>query len=186
MLIKWKNLSTISESRYKCGYCGLEVGPNIGYEASNVLDKIFICPNCYKPTYRDNALETFTPGPSFGEKVNNIPDKNVEELYDESRLCMAQNCYTAAVLCCRKLLMNVSVSLKAPENKSFIEYVDYLDNNHYIGPSAKPWVDVIRKKGNEATHEIPMVKEDDAKKIIRFCEMLLKTIYEYPALALEA
>jgi hypothetical protein len=81
--------------------------------------------------------------------------------------------------------MNVSVSLNAPENKSFIEYVDYLDSNHHIPPSAKSWVDVIRTKGNEATHEIPMVKEDDAKKIIKFCEMLLKTIYEYPALASE-
>jgi len=184
MPIEWKNTTKFTEIRYKCGYCGLEVGPDIGYSASN-SDKVLICPNCIKPSYWDSKLNTITPGTKYGEKVKSIPDNNVEELYEESRRCMMECCYTAVVLCCRKLLMNISVSFGADKNKAFSYYVDFLDSNHYINPLAKPWVDIIRKKGNEATHEIPSISEDDAQKIIKFSEMLLKTIYEYPSLGKE-
>jgi hypothetical protein len=70
-----EDLLKISETGYTCGYCGLFVGPNVGYEPSNGYDKIYICPNCEKPTYKDYSNTTFTPSPSFGEKVINIPIK---------------------------------------------------------------------------------------------------------------
>ena len=40
--------------------------------------------------------------------------------------------------------------------------------------------DKIRKLGNEANHEIMIGNREDAKKIIQFSTMLLKTNYEYP------
>jgi len=43
------------------------------------------------------------------------------------------------------------------------------------------WVDHIRKKGNEANHEIIIVEKDDATELLSFVEMLLKVIYEFPA-----
>lgn len=52
----------------------------------------------------------------------------------------------------------------------------------YIPPDAKPWVDHIRSKGNEATHEIPQVTESDARNLILVTEMLMKHVYEVPAL----
>ena len=41
-------------------------------------------------------------------------------------------------------------------------------------------MDHIRKKGNEANHEIRLMKKADAEELISFSEMLLKFIYEFP------
>ena len=42
-------------------------------------------------------------------------------------------------------------------------------------------MDHIRKKGNEATHEIALMTAQDATELISFAEMLLKFVYEFPA-----
>src|SRR5262249_42952294 len=103
------------------------------------------------------------------------------DLYDEARNAMSVGSYTAVVLCCRKLLMHIAVAKGALANQTFVKYVAYLADNHYIPPGAKGWVDHIRKKGNEATHEIVIMKKDDAEELISFCAMLMKVIYEFPA-----
>lgn len=46
--------------------------------------------------------------------------------------------------------------------------------------SGREWVDAIRKSGNEATHEIVLASEDDAKQLLDFAEMLLRIVYEFP------
>jgi hypothetical protein len=53
--------------------------------------------------------------------------------------------------------------------------------NGYVPPNGKGWVDHIRKKGNEATHEILLMSKTDAEELITFVEMLLKFIYEFPS-----
>jgi hypothetical protein len=65
--------------------------------------------------------------------------------------------------------------------QSFMSYVEYLANNGYVPPNGKGRVDHIRKKGNEATHEILVMTESDAKDWIGFSDMLLKFIYEFPS-----
>lgn len=40
----------------------------------------------------------------------------------------------------------------------------------------------VFSKGNEATHEIVVMSETDAKEILVFTEMLLKFVYEFPAI----
>lgn len=77
--------------------------------------------------------------------------------------------------------MHISVSKGAKEGKQFIEYVEFLSNNHYIPPDANGWVDHIRSKGNEANHEITIMSEQEAKDLISFMEMLLKILYEFPS-----
>ena len=77
--------------------------------------------------------------------------------------------------------MNVAVQKAAAENLKFIEYVEYLSNNGYVPPDGKSWVDHIRQKGNEATHEIQLMGKKDAEDLIVFSEMLLKFIYEFPS-----
>jgi len=94
---------------------------------------------------------------------------------------MTVSAYTAVVLLCRKLLMNVAVQEGADPNLKFIQYVDYLEAQHHFPARAKPWVDHIRAVGNTATHEIPAMGETDAQNLIRFSALLLKTIYEFPA-----
>ena len=81
--------------------------------------------------------------------------------------------------------MNISVDLGADENKQFAYYVKWLDENNYILPNAKGWVDQIRKFGNEATHEIHIISKEDAEKSLKFIEMILKLVYEFPAMVEE-
>ena len=76
--------------------------------------------------------------------------------------------------------MHVAVDLGADKNKKFIDYIDYFEKEGYISKNARSWVDKIRKLGNEANHEIMIGNKEDAKKIIEFSAMLLKTNYEYP------
>jgi len=76
--------------------------------------------------------------------------------------------------------MNIAVQQKAKEGLKFIEYVEFLSDNGYIPPNGKGWVDHIRKKGNEATHEILLMSQTDAVELIGFVEMLLKFVFEFP------
>jgi hypothetical protein len=76
--------------------------------------------------------------------------------------------------------MNIAVKRGAPENQSFQSYIEYLDKNRYVPPNGKKWVDAIRKKGNDANHEIALMTPKDAHNIVRFSEMLLRFVYEMP------
>ena len=78
--------------------------------------------------------------------------------------------------------MNIAVEKGASKNLKFIEYVNHLSDNGYVPPDGKSWVDHIRQKGNEATHEIQLMDKKDAEDLILFSEMLLKFIYEFPSL----
>lgn len=83
---------------------------------------------------------------------------------------------------CRKILMHIAVDLGEKPGLSFVAYVDFLANNHYIPPKGRHWVDHIRKKGNEANHEIAIMLESDSKDLIGFVEMLFRFNYEFPQL----
>ena len=140
MDIDWQNTIKIKKVNYVCGYCGIFVGPSEGYESRTNKNFIYICPNCLKPSYymkTDSGGELITPGAVFGDPVSNIPEIEVRDIYEEARKCMSTNCFTAAVLCCRKLLMNISVSQGAKEDLNFVEYVKFLEDNNYIVPSAR-------------------------------------------------
>ncbi|MGA2330388.1 MAG: DUF4145 domain-containing protein [Syntrophales bacterium] len=170
---------------YQCGYCNRTLASAKGWMGRwitnrNVLGYIVICHHCSGPTFVDHEGRQW-PGVVFGNPVGDIPEKTVAELYEEARKASGVGAYTAAVLCCRKLLMHIAVAKKAKEGLSFVNYVDYLSDNHYISPEAKEWVEHIRKKGNEANHEITIMGKDDAEDLLTFCEMLLKTIFEFPA-----
>ena len=78
------------------------------------------------------------------------------------------------------MLMNIAVQEGAEEGKNFFEYVEHLADKGFVPPNGKAWVDYIRKRGNEATHEIRLMTESDAKALIIFVEMLLRFIYEFP------
>ncbi|OQW37393.1 MAG: hypothetical protein A4E19_13385 [Nitrospira sp. SG-bin1] len=76
--------------------------------------------------------------------------------------------------------MHIAVAQGAKAGESFISYVEFLASSGYVPPNGKGWVDHIRQKGNEASHEIKLMTADDATELISFCEMLLKFIYEFP------
>lgn len=175
---KWAGIHQLNVRRFKCGFCGMVVGSDRGYFNNNLLQMIYICPHCKRPTYFEQNGQF--PAPLLGSSVSNVPQE-VESLYTEARVCTGAGAHTAAVLACRKLLMNIAVNQGAQEGKRFIEYVEYLADKGYVPPNGKIWVDHIRKKGNEATHEIALMNEKDAADLITFVEMLLRFIYEFPS-----
>jgi hypothetical protein len=180
--IQW-SVGNIGSKDYVCGYCGNGLVSEKGWQGhvpSMPAASIYICQYCTRPTFIDYDNEQ-TPDVKFGGDVEDISEPLVFELYDEARNCMSVSSHTAAVLCCRKLLMNIAVSKGAKEGLQFIKYVEFLSDNHYVPPDAKDWVDLIRKKGNEATHEIAIMGREDAEEIISFVEMILRLVYEFPA-----
>lgn len=175
----WTNIRTNESVDFTCGYCGRYVGADRGYAVHNSTWRIYICPGCGKPVFYDLTTHEQVPGPVFGSEVEHLPT-GVKDLYKEARACVAAGANTAAVLTCRKILMHIAVEQGADEGKSFIEYIEYLAESGYIPPHGRGWVDHVRRRGNEANHEIEIMQPDDAKDLVTFVEALLKFVYELP------
>jgi hypothetical protein len=45
---------------------------------------------------------------------------------------------------------------------------------------SRQWVDTIRTKRNEATHEINLMTKEDAEMLVTFSGMVLLAIYQFP------
>ncbi len=189
----WNDLQNLEAKDFKCGHCGEKIASNKGYFASekrwgrrmeqyNALKGfIYICHFCDKPTFFSED-DKQVPGPAYGNSVSHISDHLVHELFEEARQCHSYNAFTSSVMCCRKLLMNISVSEGAKEGLYFQNYIDFLHENGYVPPKGKPWVDQIRKLGNTANHKIEPKREEESRLILHFTEMLLRFIYELPGL----
>lgn len=174
---RWFNISTLESKKYICGYCNESIASDKGYSNENGFEKIYICHSCGGANYfyrNEQKYSQVIYGKNF--KVS-IPE-DINKLYNETRKCYGVGSYTAVALCCRKLLMHIAVSCGADENLKFIEYVNYLDAENYIPKNSKSWVDIIRNKGNEATHEIKISDEKEAQQLIKFIEIIITLIYE--------
>lgn len=187
MALGWHSTYEVPRHGWTCGYCGAAVGGDRGFhsdDSSPYQKKIYICPKCHNPTafIADGDDVVQVPGALYGSDIDGLPD-DVSVIYEEVRRCVQYTAYTAAVLEMRNLLSHVAVDLGADGNKSFNYYVSYLDENHYITPNARGWVDILRSFGNEVTHELRIVTEGEAKRMLDFAEMLLRIVYEFPARA---
>ena len=177
----WHGLTGITSRSFICGHCSNRVASAIGYTCQSRLSgeppRIYICPHCTGPSFIH--LHNQLPGVAPGNEVDHLPE-DIQALYLEARRAVSVGANTAAVLACRKLLMNIAVAQGAKAGESFISYVEHLAKTGYVPPNGKLWVDHIRKKGNEATHEIHLMTSVDAEELIAFSEMLLKFIFEFP------
>ena len=152
--ISWERVDNLDSKTYVCAHRGKPLASEKGIRGTTIKPVlgtgahgrafIYICHNCTRPTFFEHTDEQIL-GIPYGE-VNGITDRSVEHLYNEVRQASTSNCHTAAVLCCRKLLMHIVVSKGAETNKSFADYVDYLSDKNYVPPDAKDWVDHIRKR----------------------------------------
>lgn len=182
----WLNCDELDPQVYTCGICDKEVSSNKGYRyfeetiygGGTASAYIYICHNCNSPTFFNESEEQI-PGCKYGSSVCHLPE-DVETIYEEARNCFSVSAFTSSVLCCRKLLMNISCEAGAEKDKTFEFYVNYLNDNGYIPPGGKPWVDKIRKLGNHATHKLQVKSREDAELALNFTNMLLKFIYEFP------
>jgi hypothetical protein len=184
-LANWVALQNLPNTTFTCGFCSIKVSSVKGFKLGHHFDgsgpqigAVYICPNCGGPVFFDSQRRQY-PSPAVGNSVRHVPE-TLNALYEEARRCTAQSCYTAAVLLCRKMLMHVAVEKSAKEGSSFQEYVNFLSDKGYVPPDGKHWVDHIRKKGNEATHEIVLMNATDAQELLVFVEMLLRFVYEFP------
>ena len=192
MKIRWGKTEEINSKSFICGFCGTHVSSNNGYQGrttktigmrpTDIELNIHVCPGCNQPNYFDDMGIQF-PSAIYGKNVENLPNREIECLYEEARKCVACGANSAAIMCCRILLMHIAVNQGAGEKWNFVQYVNFLVENHFIPPKAKSWVDHIRDKGNKANHEIILGTHDDASELLDFIEMLLRVIYEFPALA---
>lgn len=178
----WEGRTGIGLGRYRCGFCGERVAVEVGWHTEtqgNVkYGRIRICSHCNQPTFfRLDGLQL--PAATEAADVRHLPG-DLGAIYEEARRARAANANTACVLALRKLLMHVAVEKGAKEGLSFIKYVEYLDSEHYLGKDGKGWVDRVRTKGNEATHEIVLMSEQDAEYLLTVAQMLLKLVYEFP------
>jgi Domain of unknown function (DUF4145) len=178
----WQNVQGMGALAYQCGYCNTLVSSDRGYfvNAGLANGAIRICPGCNRPTFIAENTKEKVPGVAFGQPIGSLP-KELDALYDEARRASAAGCHTLAVLGCRKLLMHIAVDQGADPGKAFLEYVEYLAGKGFVPPHGRGWVDHIRKKGNEANHEIVLMGETESNDLLTFSEMLLKFIYEFPA-----
>ncbi len=166
--------------QFVCPYCGREVASERGWSChyrDEAVAEVRICPNCNRAIFFEDEKQY--PGAPIGNPIKHLPP-SIETLYNEARASASANAPTATVLALRKLLMNIAVNKGAPTGQTFQQYVDYLASKGYVSPDGKMWVDHIRKKGNDANHEIALMDASDAEELMAFAEMLLKTIYEFP------
>lgn len=176
----WENQHKIESKRYICGHCGSDITTDRGFrclEGSSITSLIYVCHHCNRPTFFWENQQI--PGAKVGGSVEHLP-KDIDDIYAEIRDATAANAYTAAVMAARKLLMHIAVECGDEPGKTFAQYIDYLETNHHTPPNSKVWVDRIRTLGNEANHEITIMGTQEATNIIKFIEMLLKFIYEFP------
>ena len=166
------------EIGYTCGYCNIAVAglvvahyPNIGRP-----DTVWVlCPSCDRGSVIVRG--TVCPQPLMGSPVDGLPP-GLCEIYDEAKKSFSTGSYTACELLCRKILMHVAVNKGADENQKFVQYVDYLEQQHYITHHNKKWADLVRENGNHAAHEIAPPSKERAESTLEFTAYLLKTVYE--------
>lgn len=180
----WSGSGVVASTIWKCGYCNREVGSNVGWKLTNgrvAQGEMFIrlCSVCNAPTLFLYGDQKYSPGPLPGRPVEHVPQE-VDSLFWEARAACAAGAYTASVLTCRKILMHVAVEQGAAENKSFLHYVEHLVEKGFVPPGSKRWLDYIRKRSNDANHDILLMSTEDATVLVTFTELLLRFVYELP------
>lgn len=179
--LRWQNQSRIPPTDYRCWNCGNQVGTRDGF-CVHGEDKPYValCPRCGRPAYFDHRTADPIPSSAPGRPLKGAPGE-VGTLYDEARRALGAGAYTAVVMLCRKMLMNIAVAEGAKAGESFASYVDFLQAGGYFSPKARDYVDFIKKLGNEANHEIAPKLNRDASLSLRFVSGLIQHNYEHPS-----
>lgn len=169
---------------YKCSKCERDISGAVVAramdEAGNYV-RWLQCTICGDGAVQ-MADQNVYPAVSFGVKLEGLPDE-IEVAYKEARDCIGVGAYGACELVCRRILMCVAVEKGAKEGQSFSDYLTYLGKEGFITDAMKGWVEIIRKNGNKAAHEIDRVEQKRAESTIMFTAELLRIVYEMEFMA---
>lgn len=177
----WSSASAITPRDYHCGFCDNQAGSDRGFSSTDRPESlIYKCPRCGRPTFFETIGGQRYPGSKPGSAIGNCPPE-LAALYDEAREATGGGAYTAAVMVCRKMLMNIAVREGAKEGLTFVKYIEHLESEGFFSPKAKKFVNYIRELGNEANHAIQPRSEADAMAVIEFVGALLRHNYDLPA-----
>ena len=192
-IIEWKWVAARRNEKtpkaITCPYCGVkaQVLPHtriVDVSTGTIKYTIHQCLECAMPVIigLDGQVIPQTQSLPFADIRFLPPD--IERLYNECRRCYLNGCYNAVIMVSRSLLMHIAVNMGDAAGKKFTQYIDYLEENGYIGKKNKAWVDKIRTIGNQYVHSMAEATGEDAKKVIVFLGQLLGNLYEMPQLAL--
>lgn len=140
------------------------------------------CARVLRVAIKGNTVADVVVNEPGGPEIQGLPS-DVAAVYDETRRCMAAKCFTAAELLCRKILMHVAVEKGAREGESFVHYLSFLESHGHVALQMRRWLDLIRKHGNQATHEIAAPDAQRAERTVLFTVELLRLVYEMEFLA---
>lgn len=173
---------------YTCGHCNRNVTGRVvsNYHYPSPTDdmsistiRFLICPSCSmgSVSHNINQIEETTPGVRPGDNLEGLSPV-INDAYNEARECFSIKAYTGCELLCRKILMYIGTDKGAPEGQSFLGYLDYLEQQGFITPTIKAWVDRIRQFGNLSTHDLTPPDKSRTEATLKFTMVLLRIIYE--------
>jgi ribosomal protein S27AE len=169
---------------YRCGHCGHDV-TGLVVARHNDPGRIetaiwLLCPNCGDASVVTKKEELY-PAALPGPELMGLP-ADIGNAYLEARKCLGLLAFTACTMMCRKILLHVAVEKGAEAGKPFEFCVDYLQDQGYISHNMKPWVDRIRRLGNEGAHDLEAPSSEAAESALIFTGELLRTVYEMQVL----
>lgn len=137
------------------------------------------CPHCGNPIIVDVVNRIFFPPVAPFEEIQHLPT-DIQVLFNECKRAYSVGAYTCCVITARTLMANIAVEQGESVGKSFVDYVNFLQNNCLPAKTNNAWVDKIRILANDATHHLVIAKEQDANIVIKFIIAILKNVYEFP------
>jgi DNA-directed RNA polymerase subunit RPC12/RpoP len=188
--VQYPRRNTGDWATYTCPRCSKDVYGAViataGDEDSSTITAWVRCPSCREGAVivlRDEERDEGIYGPHrFGPDIVGLP-QDVGSAYSESRSCMRVGAYTAAEVMCRKILMHIAVDKGAKEGQKFAAYLTYLESAGYVTPPMKAWVELIRRHGNVAAHDLPSTNRQRAESTVMFTAELLRLVYEMEYMA---
>ena len=169
---------------FVCGHCNVHNSGAIvaiNKDPHGDVSKWVICTKCGEGSVITKH-GVVMPGSLAGPILHGLPDR-VKNAYQQARKSFSVGAFTGCEAICRKILMHVAVEKGAPEDQSFAIYVGYLESKGFVTPPMKSWVELIRKNGGGANHELEEPDQKRAEATLMFTAELLRLTYEMEHLA---